>query len=258
MCQALHSTAAPLRQLCRSNEILLISQAGIREHQLNILDLPFDLLKHVLNAVDNIQHLHRLAQMTCVSNSFAEVLRQQQHITVFGTDLPGLEPHGWLSALGLLSRWFEHVTYLELQQVEETNAMRMLQLGSTFKGLTTLDICMKDTQYFLAAVFFHGAVLSTAENLQKLLVRHDTGIQLKVESPEGPLRHCDWLACITAGSLSVLRVLVRCADPAAFGESTLVNAQTDQTTLSLLPALQWLEIGDEPLLASFEGTVRGS
>ena len=236
---------------------MLILQAGIREHQLNILDLPFDLLKHVLNAVDNIWHLQRLAQVASVSKSFAAVLRQQQYITVFSRDLPELESGRYFSALRQLSVCFECVTTLELREVEETNAMQMLQLGSTFEGLTTLDVCMQNVHYPLAAVFFQGSVLSGAASLQKLLVRHDTVIQLKVESPEGPLRQHDWLACITAGSLGVLRVLVRLADTAAFGGSTDVTAQTDQKTLSLLPALQWLEIGDEPLLTSFKGTVRG-
>ena len=176
---------------------------------------------------------------------------------MFDGDLPKLESGRYFSALRQLSVCFEYVTYLELREVEETNAVHMLQLGSTFKGLTTLDVCMKSGHYPLAAVFFQGSVLSGAASLQKLLVRHDTVIQLKVESPEGPLRQHDWLTCITAGSLGVLRMLVRLADTAAFGGSTDVTAQTDQKTLSMLPALQWLDIGDKPLLTPFNGTVRG-
>ena len=239
---------------------MLALQGSTRERQLTILDLPLDLLKRIVEAVDSIQHLHTLAQVGLVSKSFAAVVKQQQHITVFGRDVQRLDTWAGHLTLEQFPMCLKFVTYLELQQVDMTPVMCMVQMASSFRGLLKLDVCFKRNPQpsWAAAFFFESLVLSGASGLQELLIRHDTGIQLKAESPGDPLRQHGGLACITAGSLGVLRMLVRCAAAAAaFGGRTDVNPQTDQKMLSLLPSLQWLEIGDEPLLTPFNGTVPG-
>ena len=240
-------------------DIVLACKASTKERRFTILDLPLDLLKRVVDAVDSIQHLLNLVQVGLVSKSFAAAINQQQHITVFGRDLPRLDSQAGPFTLHRLPVCIDSVTYLELQEVDVTPVTCLVQMASSFRGLLKLDVCSKHMPQnsCAAATIFESLFLSGAAALQELHIRHDNGIQLKVVSPEGPLRQHDWLACITAGSLSVLRMLVRCAAAAAFGDSTHVTAQTDQKMLSLLPALKWLEIGDEPLLTPFKGTVRG-
>ena len=236
---------------------MLALQASIRERQLTILDLPLVLLKRVVDAVDSIQHLHNLARVGLVSRSFAAVVKQQQHITVFGRDLRWLQFKAGLSTVEQFPMCLKFITYLELQKVEANQAKSMLQLANSFRRLTILDVCFKRMPVeSLVDCMFEclGLVVYGAASLQEVHISHDSGIQLKVVSPGGPLRQHDRLACITAGSLGVLRGLVHCA---AFGGRTDATPQTDQKTLSLLPALQWLEIDDEPLLTPFNGTVRG-
>ena len=238
---------------------MLALQASLRERQLTILDLPLDLLKRVVDAVDSIWHLHTLAQVGLVSRSFAAVVKQQQHMTVFGRDLRKRYFKADRLLLGQICMCLNFVTSLELQQVEANQASSVLQLASSCRGLTILDVCFKHMPLDSVVDFmFKDIFVRGAANLQELYIRHDNGIQLKVVSPGGPLRQHDWLACIkhiTAGSLSVLRGLSCCA---AYSDMTDVSPlMTDQKVLSLLPALQWLEIGDEPLLTPFNGTVRG-
>ena len=234
---------------------MLALQASVRERQLTILDLPLDLLKRVVDAVDSIWHLHNLAQVGLVSRSFAAVIKQQQHITGFGRDLQKLQFKAGRLILDQFSMCLNFITYLELQVVQANQAPRMLQLASSFRGLMILDVCFKlMPRDALVAFMVEYISVCGAASLQELHISHDNGIHLKVVSPGGPLKQHDQLACITAGNLGVLRDLVH---HAAFAGRTDVNPETDQKTLSLLPALQWLEMGDKPLLTPFNGTVRG-
>ena len=234
-------------------------QASVRERQLTILDLPLDLLKRVVDAVDSIWHLHNLAQVGLVSRSVAAVIKQLQHITVFGRDLRKLYFKADRLSLEQFPLCLNFVTSLELQKVEADQASSMLQLASSCRGLMILDVCFQHVpQASLAG--FEYLCLRGAASLQELHISDDSGIQLKVISPGGPLRQHDWLACITASSLSVLRGLGCCA--AICNDMTDFNPlmtyqMTDQKIMSLFPALQWLEIGDEPLFTAFNSTVRG-
>ena len=234
---------------------MLALQASTRERQLTILDLPLDLLKRVLIAVDRIQHLHNLAQVGLVSRSFGAVTKQQHHIIVLGRDLRRLDSQAGLLTSERFPMCLKFVTCLELQKSKTHQALSTLQLARSFRRLTILDVCFTHTPVeSLVDFMFDFLLVHGAASLQEVHISYDEGIQLKVVSPEGPLRQHDRLACITAGSLSVLQ---RLAHRAAFGGRTDVNPETDQKTLSLLPALKWLEIGYEPLLTPFTGTVRG-
>ena len=248
---------------------MLALQASTRERQLTILDLPLDLLKRVVGAVDNIQHLRNLTQVALVSRSFGAVTKQQQHITVSGRDLLRLHTsanhltmEAYLERLdsqaGLLSMkqfplCLKFVTYLELQKVKANQAKNMLQLACSFRGLMILDVCFTILPVDAGWVhpMFESLVLHGAASLQEVHISHNNGILLKVVSPGGPLKQHDHLPCITAGNLSVLRDLVH---NAAFSCMRNPHAKT-QKTLSLLPALQWLELGDELLGTPFKGTV---
>ncbi len=65
------------------------------------------------------------------------------------------------------------------------------------------------------------------------------------------------LACITAGSQNVLPVMTYWTARGKLDQHSL-HAEIDQTvTLSVMPAVAWVDIGNLPLYARFAGTMHG-
>ena len=93
-------------------------------------------------------------------------------------------------------------------------------------------------------------------SLHKLVVKGGDQLQLLMEAKEGLFCRENILTTVTAGSVDVLRGLVQ----HSAGPSSSLNSnysQLDQRMLSMMPALESLDIGDSPLFATFTGTVHG-
>ena len=68
-------------------------------------------------------------------------------------------------------------------------------------------------------------------------------------------RH-EGLARITAGRLDIIQSLAYAASGCQ-SPHYLSNEKTDCAMLKLMPALQWIDVGAQPLCVPFHGTVRG-
>ena len=118
--------------------------------------------------------------------------------------------------------------------------------GFEFTGLS--DTFTVDTQANLSATFQHITNL----DLQGV----DTYCcGLLLESSKGALSRQNSLACVTAGSVQLLRGLAFFA-PGLPAKEQPLSGETDRTMMSLLPELELLEMyeGVVPLLVPFHGT----
>lgn len=96
------------------------------------------------------------------------------------------------------------------------------------------------------------------KQLQRFLVTSGDSIFLHIDESKGIPDPNNSLACITAGSLANLQGLSLCSDePGRTSYTANYMAERDAAMLKSMSALEWLEIGREPLLVPFHRTVRG-
>ncbi len=94
--------------------------------------------------------------------------------------------------------------------------------------------------------------------LQRITFASQYCCGLLLESSKGTLSQQDRLACVTAGSLQLLRALARFALGLPAKEQPL-SEETDRIMMTMMPELEVLEMygGVSPLLVPFHGTLRG-
>ncbi len=94
--------------------------------------------------------------------------------------------------------------------------------------------------------------------LQRITFEDHYCCGLLLESSKGALSRQNSLACVTAGSLQLLRALARFALGLPAKEQPL-SEETDRIMMTMMPELEVLEMygGVAPLLVPFHGTLRG-
>ena len=227
-------------------------------------DLSNDLLKVILAGVGNT--LRTRAKLARVCRAFASGIREQTSVTVFSSDLAGAQ-HG--------SKWgarkdptFKHITHLSIEgsDLKRATVARMFTLVTFCPKLQSLSLQLmsvhserpSETLLALHLWLLFSQNSDSVPSLQKLVVKGGDQLKLLMDAKEGVLCSENVLTSVTAGSVDVLRALAHCA---AGGSSSLFSScctsQSDQSMLSMMPALESLDIGDSPFFATFAGTVRG-
>ena len=225
-------------------------------------DLSKDLLNIIFAGVGDT--LRTRANLALVCHAFASVVKEQTSVTVFSNNLAGAQ-HG--------SKWgarkdptFKHITHMNIEESDfrRSNVARMFSLVTFCPKLQSLSLQLTSGDFeghSEAVLSLHLWLLfsqnsSSVSSLQKLVVKCGNQLKLMMEAKEGLFCRENILTSVTAGSVDILRDL---AHRVAGGSSEFFssNSQSDESMLSMMPALESLEIGDRSLFATFKGTVRG-
>ncbi|KAL0041293.1 hypothetical protein WJX77_011376 [Trebouxia sp. C0004] len=238
----------------------------------SFVDLPIPLLSRILNILPDIRLLHTRAKLASLSKAFTSAVKQQQSISVSSSELIGLSDTFTVATQANLVPTFQHITNLELQGVDSSNHTRMLTIVCHCPLLKVLHMqltterCVDD--HFQAATEAATSLLTRLwqlmdgkpglTQLQRITFDAQYCCGLHLESSKGTLSQQNSLACVTAGSLQLLRALAHFATGRPANEQPL-SAETDRTMVSMMPELELVEMygGVSPLLVPFHGTLRG-
>ncbi len=238
----------------------------------SLVDLPIPLLSRILNILPDTRQLHTRAKLASLSKAFASAVKQQQSISLSSSELIGLSDTFTVATQASLFPTFQHITNLKLQGVNSSNHTRMLTIVSHCPLLKVLHMQLTTEQcvddHFQAAAEAATSLLTHLwqlmdgkpglTQLQRITFEAPYCSGLLLESSKGALSQQNSLACVTAGSLQLLRALAHLATGLPAHEQPL-SAETDRTMMSMMPELELLEMygGVSPLLVPFQGTLRG-
>ena len=229
-----------------------------------VTDLPPEVLKCILASVEGIEQLQTRHDFSLVSKSFAAAVRQITCVTMSSQNLISTGRIFSIATQERLSVTLAHVTQLELHDVHGSNYSQMFRVVRSCQQLRHLQMQLRSTPttllterpLYMQLWDLFNRPSAMLPHLQQLEVTSPDLVYLQTASTGTILWQQEGLANIIAGCLDMLTGLASCALGVLLDVSPC-NEKTDSAILSLMPALQTIDIGEHPLHVPFHGTVRG-
>lgn len=188
-----------------------------------LTDIPVELLPKIVSKIDGILELKTRANVAFVNKAFAAAVREQQSVVFSSSNLIGTHrdiDFNLPTAPRLLAT-LRFIRNLQLDQVTIGNLERMLVVRVCCQELQALKVyiktgptCASETRYmcnFFWKLLHHDTISYKLTNacLRQMLITTDDGVQIDLRVPKGKLDDPKAsLACITAGSIDILREVV--------------------------------------------------